>query len=201
MVDLRHKILYTIGHSNHTIKAFINLVKSHEIKAVVDVRSAPYSHYCPQFNKDNLTTNLQVANIEYIFLGRELGARPDDKSCYENGRVNFQLIANRKEFKQGLERLLMESSKHRIAIMCEEKDPLRCHRTFLICRHIRDNFHIKHIMAYGSVEEHIETERRLLKMLKIKPTLFESTKNERELIEQAYDQQIQRISRHHNLPT
>ena len=133
---------------------------------------------------------LREANIEYIFLGGELGGKPKDKSCYENGRVNLKLIAERKEFKQGLELLSAESLKHRIAIMCAEKDPLRCHRTFLICRHIRDNFHIMHIMADGSVEEHIETEHRLLKMLKTKPTLFEPAKTDRELIEQAYDEVI-----------
>jgi uncharacterized protein (DUF488 family) len=190
MADSKHNTLYTIGHSNHTIEIFISLLKSHRITSVADVRSAPYSRYCPQFNKDNLAASLKAANIEYIFLGKELGGKPNDKSCYENGRVNLKLIAKRKEFKQGLERLLIESTKHRIAIMCAEKDPLRCHRTFLICRHIRDNFHIRHIMADGTVEEHNETERRLLNMLKARPTLFEPAKAERELIEQAYDEVI-----------
>ena len=190
MADSKRNSLYTIGHSNHTIEDFVRLLKLHQIEAIADVRSAPYSRYCPQFNKDNLTANLKAADIEYIFLGGELGGKPKDKSCYENGRVNLKLIAERKEFKQGLELLSAESLKHRIAIMCAEKDPLRCHRTFLICRHIRDNFHIRHIMADGTIEEHTETEHRLLKMLKTKPTLFEPAKTDRELIEQAYDEVI-----------
>lgn len=194
MAKPKHRILYTIGHSNHTIEAFISLLNSHQIMVVTDVRSTPYSRHCPQFNKDNLAANLKAVNIEYIFLGRELGGRPDDKSCYENGHANFRLIADRTEFKQGLQCLFAETLKYRIVLMCAEKDPLQCHRTFLIARYLRDYFHIKHIRADGSVEDHLQAEHRLLKMLKIKPTLFEPTKTERELIEQAYDRQTQRNS-------
>jgi len=194
MAQPKHRILYTIGHSNHKIEAFISLLNSHQIMAVADVRSIAYSRHCPQFNKDNLAANLKAVNIEYIFLGKELGGRPDDKSYYENGKVNYQHLADRKEFKQGLERLIMESSKHRIAIMCAEKDPLQCHRTFLIARHLKQNLSIKHILEDVSIEEHLQAEHRLLKMLKINPILFELTKTERELIEQAYDRQTQRNS-------
>lgn len=188
--------LYTIGHSNHKTEDFLSLLKRHSITLVADVRSAPYSRYCPQFNKDILAANLQAANIAYIFLGKELGARSDDSACYQDGCVNFQRIANRKEFKQGLQHLLTNSLKRRIALMCAEKDPLQCHRTILIARYLRHDLCIKHILEDGSVEEHLETERRLLRTLKIEPTLFEPTKTEKELIEQAYEQQIQKISYH-----
>ncbi len=179
MAESGHNILYTIGHSNHTIENFIDLLKRYEIEVVADVRSAPYSRYCPQFNKDILAAGLEAAGVRYIFFGKELGARPDDSSCYENGRVNFGLIAERKEFKEGLQRLLTESSKERVAIMCAEKDPINCHRTILVCGSLKgENIQIKHILEDGGIEDHCDTERRLVKTLKIEPMLFEIRKSE-----------------------
>ncbi len=195
MVESKCNILYTIGHSNHTVKNFIALLKGYGVTCIADIRSAPYSRYCPQFNKDTLAVDLQAAGITYMFLGRELGARPDDPSCYEGGRVNYQHIAKRGEFERGLERLLAGTSKYRIALMCAEKDPLQCHRTILVVKHIkRHNLCIKHILANGNIEDNIEAERRLVRMLKVEPTLFESTKKETAIIEQAYDQQAKKIS-------
>jgi uncharacterized protein (DUF488 family) len=194
MVEPKCNILYTIGHSNHTIEDFINLLKQHGINCAADVRSAPYSRYCPQFNKGTLAASLQAAGITYMFLGKELGGRPKDLSCYEDGCVDFRRVAERDEFKRGIERLLADISQYRIALMCAEKDPLQCHRTILISRHLKKhNIHTKHILADGSVEDNTEAERRLVRILKAEPTLFESKKKEIETIEQAYDQQAKRI--------
>jgi len=190
MVESKSNILYTIGHSNHKIEDFIALLNRYEVACIADVRSAPYSRYCPQFNKDALAAALQAAGIAYMFSGRELGGRPRDRSCYEGGCVNFQRLAEREEFKRGIERLLADTSKHRIALMCAEKDPLQCHRTILVSRHLKKyDLHIKHILADGNIEEHTEAERRLVGMFKMGPVLFEST----ETIEQAYDQQAKKI--------
>jgi uncharacterized protein (DUF488 family) len=183
-------ILYTIGHSNHTTEDFIGLLKQHGITCVADVRSAPYSRYCPQFNKGALAAALQTVGITYIFLGKELGARPNDSFCYEDGYVNFQRLAERDEFKRGMEHLLADISRYQIALMCAEKDPLQCHRMILISRHLKKHkVQIKHILADGNIEEHTEAEHRLVGMLKAEPALFEST----ETIEQAYDHQAKKI--------
>ena len=195
MVESKCNILYTIGHSNHKIENFIALLKRYGVICIADVRSAPYSRYCPQFNKDALASALQAAGITYMFLGRELGARPDDFSRYERGCVNFQHIAETKEFKGGLQRLIAATSKHQVALMCAEKDPLECHRSILVCRHLKKyNLYIRHILQDGSIEDHLSAERRLVKMLKIEPTLFEPSNTERDFIEQAYDNQAQKIS-------
>ena len=195
MSEKKHNILYTIGHSNHTISHFIALLKRHKINMVVDVRSVPYSRYCSQFDKNVVSATLQEANIQYMFLGKELGARPDDPACHEGGRVDFKCIARRKEFKDGLQCLLTDIGKYYIVLMCTEKEPLECHRTILICRYLKEHkLCIKHILEDGKIEEHHDTERRLVKMLKIEPTLFEPGKMQSDLIEQAYDQQSQRIS-------
>jgi uncharacterized protein (DUF488 family) len=190
MVESKSNILYTIGHSNHKIEDFISLLKQHGVTCIADVRSAPYSRHCPQFNKDTLAAALEAAGIAYMFLGKELGGRPDDPCCYEGGCVNFQYLAKRKEFKRGLEHLLECASKHRIALMCAEKDPLQCHRTILVSRHLKKyGLHIKHILADGNIENHTEAERRLVGMFKIESILFEST----ETIEEAYEQQARKI--------
>ena len=86
-MSAQHNLIYTIGHSTHTSEAFLELLRKHNVTAVADVRSAPFSRFNPQFNKDALQGTLGEHGIKYVFLGRELGARSDDPACYENGRV------------------------------------------------------------------------------------------------------------------
>jgi len=195
MSETKNNNLYTIGHSNHTIEYFMDLLKLHKIGIVFDVRSAPYSRYCSQFDKNILSGALKAVDIQYVFLGKELGARPDDPACYEGGCVNFKWAARRKEFKVGVQRFLTSMGKYSVALMCTEKEPLECHRTILICRNLKEyNLGIKHILEDGKIEDQHDTERRLVKMLKIEPTLFEPDLTESDLIEKAYNQQAQKIS-------
>jgi len=195
MANEQPNILYTIGHSNHTIEHFVGLLKQHEVTCVVDVRSRPYSHYCIQFNRECLAAALQNAKIEYVYLGDQLGARPNDAHCYDGDCVDFEYLARTEQFTLGLNRLIDVASKHRVALMCSEKDPLECHRFILICKHLRGrDFRIKHILADGSTEDHGDSERRLIKMLKIEPTIFEPMKTQADLLEQAYEQQAQKIA-------
>ena len=190
MVESKCNILYTIGHSNHTIENFIALLKRYGVTCIADARSAPYSRHCPQFNRESLALALQDANIEYMYLGKELGARRVDGYSYDTDRLSFEQIAKTEEFKTGLQRLIAATSEHRVALMCAEKDPLQCHRMILISRHLKKHkVQIKHILADGNIEEHTEAEHRLVGMLKAEPALFEST----ETIEQAYDHQAKKI--------
>jgi len=195
MTDAKCNILYTIGHSNHKLDDFTRLLRPHGVTCIVDVRSNPYSRYCPQFNQESLAAALHDADIKYIYLGDQLGARPSDAQCYDGSHVNFEYVAQTEEFKLGLSRLIDAASEYRVAIMCAEKEPLECHRCILVCRHLKDhNLCIKHILADGSIEDHSDTERRLIRMLKIEATLFEPAKTIADFIEQAYDQQARNIS-------
>ena len=81
----------TIGHSNHPVAAFVELLRAHGVDAVADVRTSPWSRYQPDFNKDALGAALKAAGIAYVFLGRELGGRPEDPACYVDGRVRYDL--------------------------------------------------------------------------------------------------------------
>src|ERR1700733_525129 len=103
--------VYTIGHSTHSIERFIELLTAANINAVSDVRSRPYSRMNPQFNREPLKNVLRAANIKYVFLGKELGARSDDPSCYRNGQVQYDLLAQTEVFKQGIERVREGSKK------------------------------------------------------------------------------------------
>jgi len=188
-------VIYTIGHSNHPIYRFIGLLRSHGITAIADVRSSPYSRHNPQFNTKALAAALKKAGIAYVFLGEELGARPKNPACYNNGRVDFGRLAAREEFQRGIERVLQGSEKYRLALMCAEKEPLDCHRTILVCRHLRDRgVGIRHILADGSVEDHRQTEVRLLKATGLEPTLFDAGRDDTKAIEQAYSLRAQDIA-------
>jgi uncharacterized protein (DUF488 family) len=160
--------VFTIGHSTQPIERFIGLLKQHEITAVGDVRSRPYSRMNPQFNREALKERLREAEIKYVFLGKELGARSEDRSCYCNGQVQYDLLARTTLFKSGIKRVIDGSRDFRIALMCAEKEPLDCHRTILVARELATSeIAIRHILYDGSVETHQDALGRLVSMLRI----------------------------------
>ena len=124
--------VFTIGHSNVTAERIVELLYRHGIELLVDVRSAPYSHHNPQFNREDFQHVLETANIGYSYAGQNLGGRPEDLSCYAGGQVQYKLIMARPWYQQGIDRLLELAHAQRTAIMCAEEDPLRCHRHHLI---------------------------------------------------------------------
>lgn len=155
--------IYTIGHSNLGISAFLAHLRRHDVTAVADVRSQPFSRHHPQFNRDALRASLKQAGIAYVFLGRELGARSENEDCYVDGVVQYDRLAQTALFQQGLERLLKGSRDHRIAMMCAERDPLTCHRTILVARQLSfRGAEILHIAENGAVETHQDATARLL---------------------------------------
>jgi uncharacterized protein (DUF488 family) len=185
--------LFTIGHSIHSVERFVDLLKTHGVTALCDVRSSPYSRYTPQFNRESLKDALTGQRIIYLYLGAELGPRSSDPTCYENGKVQYNRLAGKDLFQQGLGRLRKGMTTHRIALMCAEKDPLTCHRMLLICRNLRgDDIIIRHILEDGSLEDNRDTEMRLMKQLKIDPADLFST--EADQIQRAYDLQGEKVA-------
>lgn len=179
--------IYTIGHSAHELDYFIGLLKGHSVTAVADVRSQPYSRTA-HFNREALKAALKAEGIDYVFLGRELGARREEKECYVDGQAVYERVAELPLFRQGLDRLARGAREYTIALMCAEKEPLDCHRTVLICRHLRAmGFRVCHILADGRLEEHPETERRLVQATDNSPDLFDYTMPTPERIERAYE--------------
>jgi uncharacterized protein (DUF488 family) len=153
----------TIGHSTHPLETLLSLLEQHGATAVADVRSVPFSRFNPQFNRDALERGLMQRSIKYAFLGRELGARSDDPSCYENGRVRYDRLARTELFRTGVERVARGASAHRIVLLCAEKEPLECHRAILVSPALVDRgCAVEHILADGSLESHDAAMRRLL---------------------------------------
>jgi uncharacterized protein (DUF488 family) len=185
--------VYTVGHSTHSIARFIQLLTQNEVTAIADVRSQPYSRMNPQFNREALRTALKDVGIAYVFLGRELGARSSDESCYVNGKVQYDRLAQTSLFREGLDRVEQGLSKHRVALMCAERDPLTCHRSILVCRHlIARNIGVRHIVDDGRLESHGDALTRLLRELKIEQAdLF---RNQNELVAEAYAQRGEQIA-------
>jgi len=187
------KTVYTIGHSAHRVEDFIVLLEQHAITALVDVRSTPYSRRNPQFNRDDLEASLRKCGIAYQFLGKELGARSEDASCYREGRVQYGLLAETKRFHQGLARLEEGAIRCSIALMCAEKHPLECHRTILVARHLdASGLDVRHIHADGGLEGHGEAMDRLIRRLHLaQGDLFRSREA---IIAEAYSLQEERIA-------
>ena len=188
------KTVLTIGHSNHPLEAFLALLARHRVTAVADVRSAPYSRFNPHFNRDSLVVVLKAREIEYVYLGRELGGRSSDPACYEDGHIRYDRVARTDRFRDGLKRVIRGAAKHRIALMCAEKEPLDCHRTILVARALVEDCGaaVTHILADGRLEPHDETIKRMRKELSmVEPDLFSSPA---ELTERAYAAQASRIA-------
>ena len=156
-------MILTVGHSNHPIARFVELLTQHAVATVVDVRSTPFSRFNPQFNRQSLEAALVSAGICYLYLGEELGARSTDPACYEGDRVSYARLAQSAPFKLGLQRVRAEAHAHRLALMCAEREPLDCHRTILVSRELtRSGVVVAHILADGSLEPHERTVERLL---------------------------------------
>jgi uncharacterized protein (DUF488 family) len=147
--------IFTIGHSNHPVGHFLSLLGRHGITALADVRTTPYSRFNPQFRREALCAHLQAAGIAYVFLGAELGGKRQG--------VTHAEIAHSESFQRGLVRLREGSERYKVAFMCAEREPLDCHRTILVARHLKSpDLAIRHILADGRIEEHESVERRLV---------------------------------------
>lgn len=167
-------IIFTIGHSNHPIDKFLNLLKESEINMVVDVRSAPFSKMFPQFNQESLKNSLSDIAIGYLFLGDQIGGRSDDPDDYVDNQVVYNLLAKKEVFKTGINRLMKGAAEYQIAVMCSEKEPLDCHRTLLVSETLAiEGVGVRHIYADGTIETHENALARLLTLHKLdSPDLF-----------------------------
>ena len=186
--------IFTIGHSTHRLERFLALLVQHDVSAICDVRSKPYSRMNPQFNREDLEKALLANGIEYRFLGKELGARTDDPNCYVKGKVRYSRLAQTELFKYGLKRILRGvKSNFRIALMCAEKEPLECHRTILVARHLAvSGISVTHIHGDGHLESHDALLSRLARLLNMPECdMFRSRE---ELLAELYLRQEERIA-------
>ena len=159
--------VFTIGHSNHSAKKLAGLLKRHGIKVLADTRSRPYSKHAPHFNAHSLEAILSKDGIGYLFLGGELGGRPEEQMFYDTeGRVDYTLVGRSQPFLDGISRLEQEIGTRTVALLCSEEDPARCHRRLLVGRALEERgITLRHIRGDGSVETECEMDG-------IQPVLF-----------------------------
>jgi uncharacterized protein (DUF488 family) len=152
-------VVFTIGHSIHSIAEFINLLRSNSIDVIADIRSIPYSGRAPHFGKDSLEKVLRENGIRYIFLGKELGGRPEKPEYYDaQGYVLYSRIAESASFHEGFERVLKGIKEYRVALMCSEENPENCHRQLLVGRVLLDRgIKVIHIRGDGTLEEQTDS--------------------------------------------
>ena len=145
--------IWSVGHSNHSIERFIEILNESGIASIVDLRSQPYSRYTGHFNQIPLQRALETAGIKYTFLGNELGGRPTDKMMYDTvGHVLYGEMAKSQLFNEGLEQLIAISGQSPTAMMCSEEDPTDCHRRLLVTRVLEElPIPVMHIRGDASI--------------------------------------------------
>ena len=184
--------LLTIGHSNLSADRFMALLTSAGVTAVADVRSIPFSRWCPWFSAKALAQRLAGEGIAYIALGEQLGGRPRDPKLYRNGVADYEAMAARPEFVAGLERVVDEIARHRVCLLCAEREPLDCHRCLLVGRALAGRgLTLGHIRADGTIEPHAETEDRLLALAGDEADLF---RGRAERLAHAYRRRAQAVA-------
>lgn len=163
MADSRKQI-FTVGHSSLEPERFLELLRQARVEIAGDVRSRPQSARFPQFSQAVLENILCSAQMDYVFLGEELGGRPEDPAAYyEDGRVNYRARRRSYAFTSGLERVLALSAEKTVALLCAEEDPLECHRFLMISPELAAaGASPVHIRKDGSLETQEAAENRLL---------------------------------------
>lgn len=190
----RAQQILTIGHSRHSLERFLALLESAGATAVADVRSAPQSRFSPHFNRNALAVSLSARDIDYVFLGKELGGRPQHPNLYTAGVADYEKMAATAEFRAGITRLIDAAKRHRIAAMCSEADPLDCHRCLLVGRALAaTDIDVAHILASGAILPHAEAEDRLLQLENLaEASLLLASRSER--LAEAYRSRCRKIA-------
>lgn len=157
--------ILSIGHSTLDYGQFVGRLKAAGVTAVADVRSAPFSRNFPQYNRDVLKAALDRDGIAYVFLGKELGGRPQALEEFTDGVADYEKMAATERFLGGLKRLEQGAKRYRIAMMCSERNPLDCHRCLLVGRAMKArDVDVEHLLGSGETLSQTDVEGQLLTM-------------------------------------
>ncbi|MBW2730860.1 MAG: DUF488 domain-containing protein [Deltaproteobacteria bacterium] len=149
--------LFTIGHARHTLERFFSLLHGHSIQVVVDVRAKPSSRPARHFNKAELQQALAARGINYLYLGKDLGANPADVTD-DNLRA-----AREHAYAAALERVLDLSRRAKVALLGAEEDPAGCHRYALLAPDLEarsEGGQVWHLRGNGKLEDDEAVQRR-----------------------------------------
>ncbi len=163
--------IYTIGYGNRSIEAFIDLLQKYHIQYLADIRSHPYSKFNPDFSQAALEQRLKQHHIKYMFLGDALGGRPEDSSCYIDGKVDYEKVRQTHAFREGIKRIHDAWDKQLpVVLMCSELKPQECHRSKLVGSALAEQ-HIT--VAHIDEEGNSKTQEEVLQIITgNQPSLF-----------------------------
>jgi uncharacterized protein (DUF488 family) len=152
-------LVLTIGHSTRPLEVFIDLLKTHGVKRIVDVRTVPRSRHNPQFNLDTLPDALSAVGIRYEHLSGLGGlrhARSDSPNTgwHHSSFRGFADYMQTAEFEKNLEKLIRLSRPKRVCLMCAEAVPWRCHRSLIADALQVRNISVEHIMSENRRQVH-----------------------------------------------
>jgi uncharacterized protein (DUF488 family) len=179
-------VVYTVGHSTRTLDEFIELLQAYAVALVVDVRTVPRSRHNPQFNKETLPTALKPFGIRYIHMPEIGGLRrpkPDSVNlAWKNSSFRgYADSMQTKEFTDNLLKIIALARENRLALMCAEALPWRCHRNLisdaLVVRHVK----VEHIISKDSTIDHELNEMAHVEGTKITYPLYSKEKPQRTL--------------------
>jgi uncharacterized protein (DUF488 family) len=140
------KVIYTVGHSNRPIEVFISLLKKYRISLLIDVRRFPSSRKYPWFQKEYLSSQLSLKDIEYVWLGNLLGG-------YRTGGYTDYMSSD--EYNMGINKIIeLAEETYVVAIMCSEKLWFRCHRRYISDTLRERGYRVMHILDDEKVYEH-----------------------------------------------
>lgn len=152
--------VWTLGHSHHPIELFLSRLRENDIERVVDVRSRPYARRAAQYNRPELETTLHDAGIGYAWLGDKLGQRPEGERFYDaEGYTLYDELLKEPWFMKAIGLLEHEAEEHRLALVCLEEEPERCHRWALIGKLLADRgASVIHIRRDGRLQSQQEVD-------------------------------------------
>lgn len=147
--------IYSIGHGNRKVETFFAILKEHEIKYLIDVRTNPFSKFSPDFTRARLEEICKAYSVVYLFMGDSLGGKPTSRFCYdEQGHVVYERVMKMPSFISSAERLITAYGKNlKVACMCSELKPCECHRSKMIGEYLRGK---------GVDMEHIDEKGKLV---------------------------------------
>ena len=153
------EVIFTVGHSTRSIGDFISLLHENRIQLLVDIRTIPNSRHNPQFGKESLANSLRAAGLDYTHMPSLGGLRHARKDSPNLGWRNesfrgFADYMQTGEFEEALTQLMAAAAETRLAVMCAEAVPWRCHRSLVADALSARGIQVLHIMGSGKATPH-----------------------------------------------
>ena len=152
-------LILTIGHSTRAIDDFLDILRAHSVKRVVDIRTIPRSRHNPQVNQETLSERLRDSAIDYVLMKQLGGLRHPKADSVNMGWRNssfrgFADYMQTQEFANGIDHLMGLAQIGQVAIMCAEVLPWRCHRWLIADALIVREIQVEHIMTIKTRRKH-----------------------------------------------